>query len=87
MGGQFPLEIVTTAVLGPLKALRLEESIDTVIIILTPNETFMGFTIIKKLYIDLLLIVYVCVCVHVFVGIHLCEGPCDQKSTLDVFLH
>lgn len=48
MGGQFPLEIVTTAVLGPLKALRLEESIDTVIIILIPNETFMGFIIIIK---------------------------------------
>ena len=48
MGGQFPLEIVTTAVLGRLKALRLEESIDTVIIILIPNETFMGFIIINK---------------------------------------
>lgn len=58
MGDQFPLEIVTTAVLRPLKALRLEESIDIVIIILIPNETFMGFIIINKT----LLIYYLCVC-------------------------
>lgn len=81
MGDQFPLEIVTTAVLGPLKALRLEESVDIVIIILIPNETFMGFIIINKT-----LLIFICVYVHVFVGMHPCEGTCGQKSTLNVFL-